>query len=78
MWYRRGPQEVASLVGDAITWAESNPTLRPESSLTPPLVLIEAWNELGEGSFLVPTVGDGQTYGDALAAMLATTPPGVR
>lgn len=78
MWYRRGPQEVASLVGDAITWAESNPTLRPESSPTPPLVLIEAWNELGEGSFLVPTVGDGQTYGDALAAMLATTPPGVR
>lgn len=23
------------------------------------LVLIEAWNEVGEGSYLVPTTGDG-------------------
>jgi hypothetical protein len=77
MWYRRSPQEVASLVGDAIAWAESNPRRRPESAPAPPLVLIEAWNELGEGSFLVPTIGDGQTYGDALAGML-TSPSDAR
>jgi len=44
--------------------------LRPESAPAPPLVLIEAWNELGEGSFVVPTAADGTTYGDAIAAML--------
>jgi hypothetical protein len=70
MWYSRTPQEVATFVQDAITWAESNPDLRPEPSPTPPLVLIEAWNEFGEGSHMVPTAGDGTTYGDALATML--------
>jgi hypothetical protein len=74
MWYRRSPPEVASLVGDAIAWAESHPRLRPEPPPTPPLVLIAAWNELSEGSFLVPTIGDGQAYGDAVAAMLTKTP----
>jgi len=34
------------------------------------LVLIEAWNEFGEGSYVIPTVGDGTSYGDALAATL--------
>jgi hypothetical protein len=70
MWYSRTTQEVATFVQDAITWAESNPDLRPEPSPTPPLVLIEAWNEFGEGSHVVPTAGDGTTYGDALATML--------
>jgi hypothetical protein len=70
VWFNRTPQDVAGLVGDAIAWANSNPRLRPEPPQTPPIVLIEAWNELGEGSYLVPTVGDGTSYGDALAAML--------
>jgi hypothetical protein len=34
------------------------------------MVLIEAWNEIGEGSHILPTVGDGTTYGDVLAGML--------
>jgi hypothetical protein len=34
-------------------------------------VLIEGWNELAEGSYLVPTVGDGKAYGEALARVLA-------
>jgi len=55
-----------------ITSAASNPPLRPEPAPIPPLVLIEAWNELGANGFLVPTVGDGTSYGDALAAMLIT------
>jgi IPT/TIG domain-containing protein len=70
MWYSRTPQEVATFAQDGITWANSNPQLRPEPPPTPPLVLIEAWNEFGEGSHVVPTAGDGTSYGDALAAML--------
>jgi hypothetical protein len=78
MWFSRTPQDVATYVSDAITWAESNPQLRSEPSPTPPIVLIEAWNELGEGSFLVPTIGDGYNYSDALATMLATPPARMR
>jgi hypothetical protein len=70
VWFSRSPQDVSGLVRDAIIWANSNPQLRPEPSSAPPIVLVEAWNELGEGSFLVPTFGDGTSYGDALAAML--------
>jgi len=70
-WFRRSPEEVADLVSDAISWAESNPRVRPEAAPAPPVVLIEAWNELGEGSYLVPTVGDGKAYGTALASVLA-------
>jgi IPT/TIG domain-containing protein len=70
LWYSRTPQELAAFVSDEIAWSNSNPQLRPEPSPTPPLVLIEAWNELGEGSHMVPTAGDGTSYGDAIAAML--------
>jgi hypothetical protein len=72
VWFRRSPREVTDHVCAAITWANSNPQLSPEPSPGPPLVFIVAWNELGEGNYLVPTVGDGTSYGDALAAMLAT------
>lgn len=70
MWYSRDPQSLAGFVQSAITWTASNPQLRPEPAPTPPLVLIEAWNEFGEGSHIIPTSGDGTTYGDAIAAML--------
>jgi hypothetical protein len=69
MWYSRTPQDVATFVQGAITWTAANPQLRPEPAPTPPLVLIEAWNEFGEGSHVIPTAG-GTSYGDALAAML--------
>jgi hypothetical protein len=70
MWYSRTPQDVSAFVQDAIDWTASNPQLRPEPAPTPPLVLIEAWNEFGEGSHILPTSGDGTSYGDAIAAML--------
>jgi len=70
MWYSRTPRDVATFVQGAITWTAANPQLRPEPAPTPPLVLIEAWNEFGEGSHVIPTAGDGTSYGDALAAML--------
>jgi Glycosyltransferase WbsX/IPT/TIG domain len=74
MWYTRSPQDFATFVSDAIGWTNANPTLRPEPAPTPPLVMIEAWNEFGEGSHFIPTVGDGTSYGDALAAMLLAPP----
>jgi hypothetical protein len=70
MWYARSPPQVATLLQDAIHWADSNPQLRSEPAPVPPLVLVEAWNEIGEGSYVVPTSGDGTSYGDAIAAML--------
>lgn len=72
VWFSRAPQDVTNFVSSAISWAELNPSFRPEAAPTPPLVLIEAWNELGEGGFLVPTLGDGTSYGDSLATMLST------
>ncbi len=74
LFYNRSPIEVASHVLDAITWAENNPRMRVEPSPTPPLVIIEAWNELGEGSYMLPTVGDGTAYGDAIVTMLMLPP----
>ena len=71
-WFSRAPQDVSGFVSAAINWTQTNPSLRPEPPPTPPLVLIEAWNELGEDGILVPTVGDGTSYGDALGAMLTT------
>jgi len=70
LWYSRTPDDVATFVSEAIAWTSANTQLRPEPSPTPPLVLIEACNEFGEGSHLLPTVGEGTSYGDAVAAML--------
>jgi hypothetical protein len=70
LWYKRTPQDVSTFVQDAITWAELNPNFRVEPAPVPPMVLIEAWNEFGERSHILPTVGEGTSYGDALAAML--------
>jgi hypothetical protein len=70
LWYSRTPQDVATFVSDEINWVATNPGFRVEPAPAPPMVLIEAWNEFGEGSHILPTVGDGTSYGDALAAML--------
>jgi hypothetical protein len=61
---------VATLLNDAITWANANPQLRPEPAPTPPLVFITSWDEMGEGNHILPTVGEGTSYGDAIAATL--------
>ena len=70
MWYSRSPAEVAQFISDSIDWTATYPQLRPEAPPTPPLVLIEAWNEFGEGSYILPTKGSGTSYGDAIATML--------
>jgi hypothetical protein len=70
-WFTRSPAEVGQLVRDAIAWAGRNPHLRVDSG--PPLVLLSAWNELGEGAYVVPTRQDGFAYGQAIAAALGLT-----
>ena len=70
VWFDRKPTDVSAFVNDAIAWTGANSQLRPEPSPTPPLILVEAWNELGEGSYLIPTANDGTTYGDSLASTL--------
>jgi Glycosyltransferase WbsX len=70
MWYSRTPAEVATFLEEAIAWANSNPQIRPQPAPAPPLVLIEAWNEFGEGSYILPTTGNGFSYGNAIADML--------
>jgi hypothetical protein len=72
VWFSRSPQDVATFVDASISWANANTALRLEPSPTPPLVIVEAWNEFGEGSHLLPTVGEGTTYGDAVATILGT------
>ena len=45
---------------------------------TPPVVLMQSWNEVGEGSYLVPTDADGYGYMQAIARSVGipwTAPP---
>jgi len=70
-WLDRTPAELTAFLSYALTWANSNPQLGVEPSPSPPIVLMEAWNELTEGSYILPTVGDSTSYGDAIGAMLA-------
>jgi hypothetical protein len=70
VWYTRTPQDFSAFVSSAIAWTISNAQLRPEPPPVPPIVLIEAWNEFGEGSHFLPTAGDGTSFGDALASFL--------
>jgi hypothetical protein len=55
-WYFTGdtPELFQSFLRDAITWLDVNPTKTTKERI----VLIYAWNELGEGGYLVPTKGD--------------------
>jgi hypothetical protein len=69
MWFSRTPAGVSTSVDSTITIASANAQLRVEPAPAPPMVIMEAWNELGEGSYLVPTVGDGTSYGDSLAGL---------
>jgi Glycosyltransferase WbsX len=69
-WYQRSPAQVGSFVQRAIQFEQANPTMRFEPPSAPPLLLIEAWNELGEGAYILPTVGSCHAYGRAIARAL--------
>ena len=55
-WYFTGdtPDLFKSFLRDAIVWIYLNPSKTTKEKI----VLIYAWNELGEGGYLVPTKGD--------------------
>jgi Glycosyltransferase WbsX/Divergent InlB B-repeat domain len=60
-WFDRTPAQFGAFVRDAAAWATEHPL--PDK----PLVLVNSWNELGEGQTVVPTKEDGYAYGQALA-----------
>ncbi len=69
-WYRRSPAQVARLITSTLNWWLTTPRVRPISNR--PLILLEAWNELGEGSYIVPTRGEAYSYLNATGKALAT------
>ena len=69
-WFTRTPEQVAAFVREAIGWVQAHPSMQVGASSTPPLVLLEAWNELGEGGYVLATKEDGYAYGTALAGAL--------
>lgn len=69
LWFRRTPSAFESWTKAAIDWADAHPYLNVMVEGRP-LVLICSWNELGEGSYVIPTAGDGNTYGLALRRAL--------
>lgn len=48
------PELFKSFLKDAVRWMDDNPTKTTKERL----ILVYAWNELGEGGYLVPTKGD--------------------
>jgi hypothetical protein len=77
-WFDSRPEDVASSLAATIDLAEANPRVRPEPSPGPPLLLLQGWNELSNGAYLVPTVADGTSYGDAIGRVLASPPARTR
>ena len=55
-WYfpDSSPEQFKNFLTDAIQWMDDNPTKTTKERI----VLIYAWNELGEGGYLVPTKED--------------------
>lgn len=77
-WFTRAPDQVGRLLQDAVSWVNANPGMRVQPAPAPPVVLIEAWNELQEGAYVVPTDEDGYAYGQAIAQAVGipwTAPP---
>lgn len=63
-WYARTPAELRDFVVDAFRWWHDYPRMRVMKKT--PLIFVEAWNELGEGSYVIPTRGEGFTFLKAL------------
>jgi hypothetical protein len=55
-WYYldSSPELFKGFLKDAVQWMDDNPTKTTRERL----ILVYAWNELGEGGYLVPTKGD--------------------
>jgi hypothetical protein len=59
----RTPEGVEQIVRSAVTWVQKN----PEHTVSDRLVILYAWNEIGEGGFLTPSKSQGTAYLDAVA-----------
>jgi hypothetical protein len=59
-WYERDPDAFGSFFSMALQWVK----IHPHSWIAPktPMVMIEAWNELGEGGYIEPAEGDKGAY----------------
>jgi hypothetical protein len=69
-WYYpdRTPEQFKTHLSDAIKWMDEHPTQTTKERL----LLMYAWNELGEGGYLVPTKGDPQaSYLKVVASVVA-------
>jgi hypothetical protein len=68
-WYYTGrtPEQFKTFLNDAVFWMDTHPEQTPKERM----VLIYAWNELGEGGYLVPTKAD--PTGDYLKAVKEIT-----
>ncbi len=69
IWFKRTPAQFAALVAAALVSENRVPRLDVRIDGRP-LLLVCSWNELGEGSHIVPTHGDGNAYGVALRRVL--------
>jgi hypothetical protein len=69
-WFERSPADVGRFLRAAVRWVRGHPAMRVGRR---PLVLLASWNELGEGHFVVPTVGSRFSYLKAVAAALGVS-----
>ena len=67
-WYERTPAQFEDFIEVALKWWRDHPKMHVTGRR--PFILIEAWNELGEGSYIMPTKGDGDAYLKALGRAL--------
>ena len=70
-WYRRTPAQLERFVRKAVEWSAQHSHERLPGQRRP-MIMLEAWNELGEGSYIEPTVGNCHRYGNAVARALAS------
>jgi hypothetical protein len=62
----RTPELVAKTVADAVAWMRQHPDIVTSDEIA----VMYAWDENGEGGYLMPTVGDGNAYLEALRPIL--------
>ncbi len=74
MWYSRSPGGVTDFLQNAGDWANAHPRSLPAPDMKAPIVFLEAWNEIGEGSHVLPTRGEGDAYGHAVAKAVFRPP----
>jgi Glycosyltransferase WbsX/Divergent InlB B-repeat domain len=76
-WFKRSAAEVGSFLHDAVSWVNTHPNMAVEPPGSPPLVMVESWNELGEGAQILPTDEARFTFLQAIAQALDIewTPP---